>query len=159
MRPCCPPCRVRPRLHIPVLLPTRASSPERRWRESHSRWAASARAGKGKPVVRVLEARFEPPYEGATGLGYRNVPGMPRLASAAFTGEFPLARIDFEDAELPVRVRLDAFTPFIPLDADASGLPAAVLRYRVRNPGRVKAAVSIAFSIDNPVGEAGRTAQ
>ena len=115
------------------------------------------RSGNGKPVARVLESRILPPYQGASGLGSANMPGMPRLASATFTGEFPLARIDFEDDDLPVRVSLEAFTPFIPLDAEESGLPVAVLRYRISNPGGAPAKAAIAFSIDNPVGKEGRS--
>jgi non-lysosomal glucosylceramidase len=119
-----------------------------------------ARRGTAKPVARVLEARLQPPYASTAGLGPNNAPGLSRLESAIFTGEFPLAHIEFADARLPVRVSLDAFSPFIPLDADASGLPAAVLRYRVRNPGTSPATVSIAFTIDNPVGNnAARTAE
>ena len=110
-----------------------------------------------KSLTRVLEARFMPPYEGPSGLGSANVPGLPRLASSTFTGEFPLALVDFEDSSLPMRVKLEAFTPFIPLDADDSGLPVAVLRYRVSNPNRTAATVSIAWSLQNPVGDAGRT--
>jgi non-lysosomal glucosylceramidase len=108
--------------------------------------------GNSKPVARVLEARLMPPYAGSSGLGSGNAPGLSRLAGAAFTGEFPVAHIAFQDASLPVHVTLDAFSPFIPLDPDASGLPVAVLRYRVRNPGPGSAQVSIAFSIDSPVG-------
>lgn len=115
-----------------------------------------ARSGSRPAVAKVLEARLLPPYEGSSGLGSANVPGLPRLAACTFTGEYPLARIDFQDRELPVKVRLEAFTPFIPLDAEESGLPVAVLRYHVSNPGAGKAVVSIAFSIDNPVGAEGR---
>lgn len=111
-----------------------------------------AQAGRGKPVARVLEARIQPPYEGSSGLGARNVPGLARLASATFTGEFPLAHIDFADPEVPVRVSLGAFSPFVPHEPDDSGLPVAILRYRVVNPGRSTAKVSIAWSIDNPTG-------
>src|SRR5579863_2627431 len=113
-------------------------------------------SGGAKPVARVLEARFQPPYEGETGLGSQNAPGLARLASATFTGEFPLARIDFADPALPVRVSLVAFTPFIPHEADDSGLPVAILRYRVTNSGASPAKVSIAFSIDNPCDTEGR---
>ena len=112
-----------------------------------------AKVGSGKPVARVLESRIAPPYEGATGLGWRNAPGPPRLEGATFTGEFPVARIDFEDGELPVGANLEAFTPFILLAKEDSGLPVAVLRYRVTNPRRTNASVSVAFSIDNPVGQ------
>lgn len=110
-----------------------------------------ARAGSAKPVARVLEARILPPYEGQDGLGSSNAPGLSRLESAKFTGEYPLARIDFEDRSLPVQVSLEAFSPFIPHEADDSGLPVAILRYRVKNPSAAKADVSIAFSIDNPM--------
>jgi non-lysosomal glucosylceramidase len=110
------------------------------------------RSGGRKPVARVLEARILPPYEGADGLGSRNVPGLSRLQGAVFTGEYPLATVAFRDSRLPVTITLEAFTPFFPLDAEDSGLPVAVLRYRVRNPGKEKAEVSIAFALDNPVG-------
>lgn len=111
-----------------------------------------AQAGSGKPVARVLESRIQPPYEGSSGLGTRNAPGLVRLASATFTGQYPLARIDFADPVLPVRVSLEAFSPFVPHEPDDSGLPVAILRYRVTNPGRSAAKISIAWSIDNPAG-------
>jgi non-lysosomal glucosylceramidase len=115
-----------------------------------------AKRGNSKPVARVLEARLMPPYAGSSGLGSDNAPGLSRLAGATFTGEFPLAHIAFQDANFPVQVTLEAFSPFIPLDPDASGLPIAIMRYRVHNPGPGAAQVSIAFSIDSPVGGDGR---
>ena len=113
-------------------------------------------AGKAKPVARVLESRIQPPYEGETGLGTNNAPGLPRLAEARFIAEYPLARIEFTDPKLPVRVSLDAFSPFIPHSPDDSGLPVALLRYRVNNPGRTEARVSIAYSLQNPITAAAR---
>jgi non-lysosomal glucosylceramidase len=110
-------------------------------------------SGNAKPVARVLEARILPPYEGQDGLGSNNSPGFSRLQTAKFTGEYPLSKIEFEDPTLPVRVELEAFSPFIPHDPDDSGLPVAILRYRITNPGPSSAKVSVAFSIDNPVKE------
>jgi uncharacterized protein (DUF608 family) len=109
-------------------------------------------AGNRKPVARVLESRIQPPFEGSSGLGTRNAPGLTRLAAAIFTGGFPLARVDFADSTLPVTISLEAFSPFIPHEPDESGLPVAILRYRVTNPGPASAKVSIAWSIDNPTG-------
>ena len=109
-------------------------------------------AGNRKPVARVLESRLQPPYTGSSGLGANNAPGLTRLASSTFTGEFPLARVDFADSALPVKVTLEAFAPFIPHEPDESGLPVAILRYRVTNPGAAPAKVSIAWSIENPTG-------
>ena len=125
--------------------------PNKGWSPSYAFPAIWAQAGNSKPVAHVLEARILPPYGGQDGLGSDNVPGLSRLAAAKFTGEFPLARIEFEDSQLPVKVSLDAFSPFIPHDAEESGLPVAILRYHVMNPGRSQAKVSIAFSIENPI--------
>jgi non-lysosomal glucosylceramidase len=110
-----------------------------------------AQSGNAEPVTCVLEARILPPYQGQDGLGSNNAPGLRRLESAVFTADYPLAHIDFQDATLPVSVELDAFSPFIPHDADDSGLPVAFLQYRVSNPRSSAAKVGIVFSIDNPV--------
>lgn len=111
-------------------------------------------AGGKHRIAKVLEARYEPPYTGQDGLGSKNAPGLARLSRATFIGEFPTPRIDFEDEELPLAVSLDAFTPFIPHEPDDSGLPVAILRYRVRNRGTHAATVAIAWSIENSVGSA-----
>jgi non-lysosomal glucosylceramidase len=101
----------------------------------------------------VLERRLLPPYDlQQEGLGSANVPGLPRLAEAKFFGSFPLSRIEFEDSDCPVNVSLEAFSPFQPLDADASGLPCAVLDYKIHNPGATAAEAAVAWSISNPVG-------
>src|SRR3954470_4276758 len=60
------------------------------------------------PTAHVLEARIEPPYQGQDGLGSHNAPGLSRLGGATFTGEFPLAHIEFHDNRLPVAVKLEA---------------------------------------------------
>jgi non-lysosomal glucosylceramidase len=112
--------------------------------------AIRAETAGRRPVLRIAEARILPPYEGASGLGTGNAPGLPRLRAATCTASYPLARIDFEDGRLPVRLALEAFSPVVPLDAEESGLPAALLRYIVVNPGSVAAAVSLCFSIENP---------
>ena len=125
--------------------------PNKGFRPTYAFPAIWAQAGGAKPVARVLESRILPPYEGQDGLGSNNVPGLSRLESATFTGEYPLAHIDFEDRSLPVKVELDAFSPFIPHEPDDSGLPVAILRYSVTNPGQEAASVGIAFSIENPV--------
>ncbi len=125
--------------------------PNKGFRPTYAFPAIWAQSGSAKPVARVLESRILPPYEGQDGLGSSNVPGLSRLESATFTGEYPLAHIDFEDHTLPVKVQLDAFSPFIPHEPDDSGLPVAILRYAVTNPGSAPARVGIAFSIENPI--------
>src|SRR5262249_34863759 len=110
--------------------------------------AVWAKAEDNNPVARVLEARIPPPYEGSSGLGSENVPGLPRLESATFTGAYPFAQMEFQDAKLPVKVRLEAFNPLVPLDVDASGLPVAILRYSMHNPGNSRVQAGLAFSLE-----------
>ncbi len=69
----------------------------------------------------------------------------------AFRGEYPMAKARFEDAACPVRVDLVAFSPFIPLNPDASSLPATVLQYEIRNTSKSKIDVEIAGWLQNAV--------
>jgi uncharacterized protein (DUF608 family) len=108
---------------------------------------------EGAPcVARVLERRFLPPYEAGGGLSTGLVSGLPRLEEAAFTGAYPIARIVFTDADLPVEVTLEAFNPFIPMNDRDSGLPCAVFNWTVRNPGQAPVTVDICFSVLNACG-------
>lgn len=125
--------------------------PNKGYRPSYAFASIWAQSGNQKPIARVLESRILPPYDGQDGLGSDNVPGLSRLDSAEFTGAYPLAHIDFEDRNLPVKIELEAFSPFIPHEPDDSGLPIAVLRYKVTNTSHATAKVSIAYSLDNPV--------
>lgn len=127
--------------------------PNKGYRPDYAFPSIWAKSGNRGAVARVLESRILPPYEGQDGLGSNNAPGLSRLESATFTGEYPLAHIQFHDSTLPVEVELEAFSPFIPHEPDDSGLPVAVLRYRVSNSGDTDAEVGIAFSIENPVKE------
>ncbi len=68
-----------------------------------------------------------------------------------FCGEYPLARMEYRDAKLPVTVSLEAFSPFIPLNCDDSSLPATVMRFTVKNSGAATAKVELAGWLENAV--------
>ena len=53
----------------------------------------------GSPPLREFSKRGSAADEGASGLGSSNAPGLARLAGAKFTGEYPTARIDFQDRQ------------------------------------------------------------
>jgi len=125
--------------------------PNKGYRPRYAFASIWAQVGMAEPVARVLESRMLPPYEGPDGMGADNVPGMSRLESAVFTGAYPLAHIQFHDSSVPVNVELEAFSPFIPHDADESGLPVTILNYRVTNPGLASVKVRIAYSLENPI--------
>jgi uncharacterized protein (DUF608 family) len=108
--------------------------------------------GEGKPATKVVEAPVPPPYRGAQGIPRESGEGLPRFRGARFIGSYPVARIEFADPTLPLDVSLEAFTPFIPLEADDSGLPVAVLRYTLKSRSKMPIRASLAFSLENPVG-------
>ncbi|MBV9229909.1 MAG: hypothetical protein JOZ18_11390 [Chloroflexi bacterium] len=74
-----------------------------------------------------------------------------------FIGTYPFARIQYEDAALPVEVELEAYSPFVPLDAAASGLPAALFTFTLRNRWTHKIAGCIGAALQNAVGWDGLT--
>ena len=40
-----------------------------------------------------------------------------------FTNQYPMGRVNYADAAVPVKVQLDAYTPFIPINRDDSSYP------------------------------------
>ena len=71
-----------------------------------------------------------------------------------FLGEYPIATIDYATKDkppLPVTVRAEVFSPFIPLNARDSAIPATVLRYTVKNDSKAPLDVSIAGWLQNAV--------
>ena len=51
----------------------------------------------------------------------------------AFRGEYPQATVKYADEAFPVEAVLEAFSPFIPLNADDSTLPATVMQFTLTN--------------------------
>lgn len=109
------------------------------------------------PIAKILEGRLTPPFSKSHGFeAYENA-GLPRFENSEMTGEYPLVKVKFKDKKMPVEVTLEAFTPFIPLNADDSGIPCAILKYKVKNLTTKKVDVTIAGSFPNLCGFNGFT--
>ncbi len=81
--------------------------------------------------------------------------GVPALPSLTYEGGYPIARLQFETGDLPVDIMLDAFNPFIPLDAFHSALPCAIFRWTVRNRSKHTVSLSLLATLpqSSPQGE------
>lgn len=111
-----------------------------------------AQTEKGQKVARVLEGKFNPPFNKSQGFFRNEMAGLPRFDSTEMSVEYPFVNLKFADDSMPVQVELEAFTPFIPLNADDSGIPGVYLNYKIKNPRRERIEVSVAGSMNNAVG-------
>lgn len=68
-----------------------------------------------------------------------------------FSGEYPIAYVDYALSDLPVQVTLEAFSPFIPLNEPDSALPATVLNYTVKNTSKKEVEFTLAGWLENAV--------
>lgn len=118
-------------------------------------FAVYAREEGKNPVAKVLESRLHPPFSKDQGFPSESAAGLPRFKDSRMKGEYPFVWIDFEDDEIPLQVSLEAFTPFIPLNPEDSGIPGAILTYKAVNTGRKPVDVTIAGTIHNAVGICG----
>jgi uncharacterized protein (DUF608 family) len=79
------------------------------------------------------------------------------VADTVYEAAYPFAAIDYVDAALPLDVRLEACTPFVPLDAEASSLPLVSFRFRLTNRGELPLHGWLVASQQNVVGWDGIT--
>lgn len=134
--------------------------PNKLSRNGFSFFAVKAESGDGKvKLAKVLHGDLQPPYTGEglgkyEGYGFgparEDVTGLPHFKNTTFTGQFPLAQIDYDDADDPFRVRMTAFNPFIPLNEDDSSLPCALFEFEVWNRSPEALDVSVAGILTNP---------
>ena len=118
-------------------------------------FALYARHAGGEPVTRALEGPLDPAqYEGAQGSDAPNH-SLPRFRECQFKAAYPLAQVLLSDPQMPLTVRLEAFNPLVPPDADASGIPLAVLRYVLPNPTGQTIQAAVCGSLQNFIGADG----
>jgi hypothetical protein len=94
-------------------------------------FALRVKMAGGEPQIRTLDRK-----------GWNDV---------RFTGSYPVGTVDYADPACPVQVRLQAFSPFIPLNVDDSSLPATIMRYTITNTGKQAVTVDIGGWLENTV--------
>jgi len=68
-----------------------------------------------------------------------------------FEPSYPLSKVTYSSKGFPVTVALTVYSPFIPLDAKNSALPATILKLKVKNKAKQKMNVSILGWMENGV--------
>lgn len=59
--------------------------------------------------------------------------GLPRFEEVSFSSHFPFATIHLSDKDIPLKVEIKGWSPFIPTDQDNSSLPVGALEYTFTN--------------------------
>lgn len=102
-----------------------------------------------RPISKILESRLVPPYTSSHGYLQAELVNLPRMEDSEMMCEYPFARVDFKDSELPVQVSMEAYTPFIPLNTDDSSIPCGIIRYKVKNTADCRTKVSLVGTLPN----------
>lgn len=106
-------------------------------------------------TVRELQGRYLGVSTKHYGFGYGPImdscAGFPHFGEIEFEGNFPIAKLSFCDPDFPGKVKLTAFNPFIPLDSDASSLPAAFFEVEFLNSTDEDLEYTVALNMKNPL--------
>ncbi len=101
-------------------------------------FAVRAQAGNATAVMRVLQTVKEGSFQ--------------PMKSLRFSGEYPFGWFTFQDPDLPVEVRMEVFSPLIPLNERDSAIPCAIFNLTARNTGQRRAEVCFLATQQNAIG-------
>lgn len=76
--------------------------------------------------------------------------GLPHFKDTEFDGEFPVAKMTFNDEKFPGTIVMNAFNPFIPCDSKNSSIPGAFFEFEIKNTQDHDIKYQLAFSVGNP---------
>jgi uncharacterized protein (DUF608 family) len=75
--------------------------------------------------------------------------GLPHFHNASFLARFPFGYLDISDNDLPLKVEITAWSPFVPTDEDNASLPVGALEYHFVNAGITKMDAVFSFNTKN----------
>lgn len=55
------------------------------------------------------------------------------FSDISFRGEYPIGKVTYKDNDIPISVKLEAFSPFIPTNYEKSDFPAVIMQYTIKN--------------------------
>ncbi len=107
---------------------------------------------EGKTITKSLTGPLEYyQYEAMMGQPTENH-GLPRFREVSFDAAYPFGQVNLSDNDVPLDVKIKAFNPLIPGDADASGIPIVILHFVLTNKTSQPVIASICGVMDNFIG-------
>ncbi|GAA4801711.1 non-lysosomal glucosylceramidase [Olivibacter ginsenosidimutans] len=85
---------------------------------------------------------------GAAGSTY----GLPRFSKTSFEAKFPFCTIHLADEEIPLKVEMTGWSPFIPNNEDDSSLPVGAIAYHFHNTQSQPIEAVFSYNAKNFVG-------
>ncbi len=97
------------------------------------------------PVPDWKKFGFKDAANGSTGA----TTGLPRFRNASFKARFPFAQLDLQDKDLPLKVQVVGWSPFVPGEEDNSSLPVGAFEYHFTNTGTTTLEAVFSFNSKN----------
>ncbi len=129
--------------------------PAKGFKPRHAFFALWTQKPGNAPVTRALEGVIDAhEFEGAFGSAAPNH-GLPRFKRCQFDAAYPFGQVRLSDPDVPLRVTIKGWNPFIPADAERSGLPVAILTYELTNTGARSIDAAVCGNLENFIGQDG----
>jgi uncharacterized protein (DUF608 family) len=122
----------------------------------------SVQESRRRRFSRILQSNkwYGVPFEPAPSVSDHLVPqaskdlldALPGIDDLEIIAEYPVVEAHYSLAPLSIQLTLQAYSPFVPLEPDDSGLPAIIFHFTASNPASHLVTVSILMSQQNAVG-------
>ncbi|WP_400071653.1 GH116 family glycosyl-hydrolase [Zobellia russellii] len=73
------------------------------------------------------------------------------ISHIEFKGQYPIGEVNYSDSALPISLKMEAFSPFLPLDLKSSSFPATVFNFTIKNESEDDLVVELGGWLENAV--------
>ncbi len=111
-----------------------------------------------EPITKLIEGLLPPEKiydQSLQSQGYRHggFEGLPRFETCEYHSAYPFGLVNLEDPGLPLKVSITGWSPFIPLDDVASGIPCAIIEYEFENTSEEPIEFDFSFHLSHLVAD------
>ena len=128
------------------------NKPDKHNEQPYTFFAIHSESESGYKQSKILEAELRTPYSHSHGFHAWNFSGAPRFRNSELSVSYPIAELSLSDDTVPLEISLKSFSPFIPGNADESGIPGIYFTWKVKNTSSETQKINLAFSAANLCG-------